>query len=109
LDPKAVEARLRASISTLSSLEDRSPGTPGHREAAAFVEQSLSGTGIEAVDRFSFPLAIRRHVESRIDIPGKGSIPLRPFFGKACPGRSSTSETAAPSVSTVSRLPAPSC
>ncbi len=80
-DPKAVEARLRSSITTLSAMKDRSPGTSGHRDAAAFVKQSLTVSGIESVDRFSFPMAIRRHVESRLEIPGKGSVTLRPFLG----------------------------
>ncbi|MFZ7125075.1 MAG: FtsX-like permease family protein [Desulfobacterales bacterium] len=72
--------RIRTTISELSRLGDRSPGTEGNRIAAELVRNAFANMGFEPPGAVRFSMPVRRHGISRMEIPGAGTIPLKPFL-----------------------------
>ena len=71
-------------IQALSASGDRSVGSAGNRQAAAYILETLEAGGFEAVGRFRFNLPVRRHAGAALRFPDRESrVALHPLLANA--------------------------
>jgi hypothetical protein len=71
-------------VRRLSSMGDRSTGSPGNARTAAFIQRELERLEIGPVASQPFTVPVIRYGESEIGIPAAGiTLPIRPFIGNA--------------------------
>ncbi|MDJ0874911.1 MAG: M28 family peptidase, partial [Desulfobacterales bacterium] len=71
-------------IQALSASGDRSVGSMGNRQAAAYILENLEAGGFEAVGRFRFSLPVRRHAAAALTFQGRdGQVALHPLLANA--------------------------
>jgi hypothetical protein len=71
-------------LRVLSSLGDRSTGTPGNEKAAAYIKSEFERLEIGTVASQPFAVPVIRHGESELSVPARGiNLPIRPFIGNA--------------------------
>jgi hypothetical protein len=67
-------------IRVLSSMGDRSTGTPGCADAAKFIRNSFSRMGFDRVGSHRFSVPVLHHSETTLTIPYQGlSLPIHPI------------------------------
>ena len=71
-------------IKMMSSVDDRSTGTPGSQKAAKFIKDQFEQLGFDTVGSFPFSVPVRKHGSSRLFLPKqKRDIPIQPILGNA--------------------------
>ncbi|MCK5505203.1 MAG: M28 family peptidase, partial [Thermodesulfovibrionia bacterium] len=71
-------------IKMMSSLDDRSTGTPGNQKAAKFIKNQFEQLGFDTVGSFPFSVPVRTHSSSKLFLPEqKRDIPIQPILGNA--------------------------
>ncbi|MDJ0801229.1 MAG: M28 family peptidase [Desulfobacterales bacterium] len=71
-------------IIALSASGDRSVGSSGNRQAAAYIQEALEGSGFETVGRFRFRLPVRRHTAAALTFQDRdGQVTLQPLLANA--------------------------
>ncbi|MFZ3047802.1 MAG: FtsX-like permease family protein [Desulfatirhabdiaceae bacterium] len=81
---KTTASSFQNDILTLSSFEDRSPGTPGCTAAAEYIRKQLVTIGYSDIGVHRFPLPVMQHSESTLQIPVSGlTAPIHPLNGNA--------------------------
>ncbi len=71
-------------VRTLAALGDRSPGSPGNRQAAVLIRSALEDLGFETVGSFRFRLPVRRYTDAALTFPGSGQrIAVHPLLANA--------------------------
>jgi hypothetical protein len=71
-------------IGKLSSLGDRSTGTPENQEAALYIKEQLEQLGYEDVGSYRFSVPVIRNEKSSLSLPNRNiQIDLRPITGNA--------------------------
>ena len=81
--PNEPEA-FKETILRLSSFGDRSTGSDGNREAAAYIRERFEQLGFETVGTHEFAVPVLQDEKSTISIPGRvEALPIRPLWGNA--------------------------
>ncbi|MDJ0720978.1 MAG: M28 family peptidase, partial [Desulfobacterales bacterium] len=71
-------------IEALASSGDRSVGSAGNRQAAAYILEALEAGGFETVGRFRFNLPVRRHSAAALTFRDRdGQVALHPLLANA--------------------------
>ena len=82
----------KETVQQLAALGDRSSGSSGNEEAAAYIKDRFSAFGFETVDSQKFEVVVVKGQKSSLTIPDRGiTVPIRPLNGNAV-----TPETIAP-------------
>jgi len=81
-DLESTLASLQNTITSLSKNGDRSTGTKGSEEAAAYIRERLSATNPDRLDTVGFTVPVLEHQGSRLVI-GDREIPLEPLYYNA--------------------------
>ncbi|MDW7771561.1 MAG: FtsX-like permease family protein [Desulfobulbaceae bacterium] len=77
-DPDTLAA-LKTAVERLTEFDDRSTGSEGSENAAAYIRERLAATGPEQLDSFRFTVPVREHEDSRL-IVNDLEIPLAPIY-----------------------------
>jgi len=82
----------KETVQQLAALGDRSSGSSGNEEAAAYIKDRFSAFGFETVDSQKFEVVVVKGQKSALTVPDRGiTVPIRPLNGNAV-----TPETIAP-------------
>ncbi|MBW2329302.1 MAG: hypothetical protein JRF04_06815, partial [Deltaproteobacteria bacterium] len=78
----ASETELKETVEFFSSLGDRSTGSEGNRQAAAYITERLQAAEPEVLDNLDFFVPIRKAEDSTLEVNGQ-TIPISPLLYNA--------------------------
>ena len=80
----ATTTPLARDIQALAAYGDRSTGSEGARQAAAYIEKAFRAQGYETVGRFRITVPIRKHAASALHLgPDRQPLAVRPLFANS--------------------------
>jgi cell division protein FtsX len=85
---KAAETALESTVKAISARGDRSTGSPGAEQAAAYIESEFSRLGLKEVGVHEFSLPVLRHSQASIQLAeGQEPRPIHPMLlNRVSPG-----------------------